>query len=242
MDYKEIMDYLWQKSLELEPRGEATASKKRPEAERRWKGLDLRTPGIKTRNQRGKSHPNPLPKMIIMDRENDSPMTSPNFKSSPVSGPNTPIVPSATPTSFTSFPTNSPPEHEDIKVTLVLPHNPSHHYNSGGGGGIGVTAPPPLPPKPRRNEIIIMRQQQSPPPPPLPPRQPPLPPRATPTRGALESRSPHMDPVEPRREHHFFMQQHHNNTVHGQCGTPPALVPRRHSNLSNGSQQGKHCN
>ena len=43
-----------------------------------------------------------------------------------------------------------------------------------------------------------------------------------------------MDPVEPRRENsHFFLQQ--NKTTQS---PPPAVVPRRHSHIVNGSQSG----
>ena len=171
-----------------------------------------------------------------MGGDNESPMTSPNFKSSPVSGPNTPSITSIT----TPILSNSPPDLEEIKVPVILPTTPTTLYNPcvtnwvhAGGGRVNphsMVHVPPLPPRPKRVE---RRVDSSPPPPPLPPRQPPLPPRSTPTRGILESRSPHMDPVEPRREPHLF-------THYATHSPPPALAPRRHSsNIVNGNPMGK---
>jgi len=201
---KRINDYLWKKSNEVEPRD---VSKRKPDIERRWKNLDLRSPGI-----RPKRKPNPLPRIIPQPSE--SPINSPPFKSSPLSTPNTPIP----------HP-NILPNPDPVKVIVKLPDKPTTSYNPYDA--------PPLPPKPKGVE---RRPDTSPPPPPLPPRQPPLPPRdrTTPIRGVLESRSPHMDPVEPRRENsHFFLQQ--NKTTQS---PPPAVVPRRHSHIVNGSQSG----
>lgn len=194
----------------------------------------MRSPGIKARSKR--TQPNPLPKIRMMGGDNESPMTSPNFKSSPVSGPNTPSITSIT----TPILSNSPPDLEEIKVPVILPTTPTTLYNPcvtnwvhAGGGRVNphsMVHVPPLPPRPKRVE---RRVDSSPPPPPLPPRQPPLPPRSTPTRGILESRSPHMDPVEPRREPHLF-------THYATHSPPPALAPRRHSsNIVNGNPMGK---
>ena len=154
-------------------------------------------------------------------------MTSPNYKSSPVSGPNTPLT---TPlTNPTPVLTNPPKEPDLIEVKLPSKPLATPTYNPNTSDW--VHGPPPLPPKPKGGE---RRLDTSPPPPPLPPRQgqPPLPPRTTPTRGVLESRSPHMDPVEPRRENsHLFAKTTQS--------PPPAVVPRRHSHIVNGSQMGK---
>lgn len=112
----------------------------------------------------------------------------------------------------------------------MLPTTPSQNYTP---PNQWVTLPPavsapPLPPKPKKSERPVRHPNASPPPP-LPPRQPRLPPRATPTRGVLESRSPHMDPVDPRREHNLMMQQMNSHS------NPLPLGPRRHSNVVNGS-------
>ena len=93
-----------------------------------------------------------------------------------------------------------------------------------------AVAAPPLPPKPKKSDRP-QRQPNASPPPPLPPR---LPPRATPTRGVLESRSPHMDPVDPRREHNLMMQQMNSHS------NPLPLGPRRHSNVVNGSGKSRN--
>ena len=62
MDGKDIDDYLWEKSLELEPRD---GSKKRQDGEKRWKNLDLRSPGIRPKSMKSKSQPYPLPKILM---------------------------------------------------------------------------------------------------------------------------------------------------------------------------------
>ena len=176
-----------------------------------------------------KNHPNPLPK-ILMGGDSDSPMTSPIFKSSPLSGPNTPLT--------INMSTSPPGDAENVKEIVMLPTTPSQIYKPPNpsqweqyGGGAASTVPaPPLPPKPKKSE----RRSNVSPPPPLPPKcpvqVPKLPPRATPIRGVLESRSPHMDPVDPRREHNLMMQQMNSPNSH-----PPPLGPRRHSNVVNGS-------
>ena len=129
-------------------------------------------------------------------------MTSPNYKSSPLSGPNTP----------STITTAASDSEEIIKWPVVIPNTPTQTYKP-------AKWAPPIPPKPSKK-----LSDSSSSPPPLPPRQPPLPPRSTPTRAVLESRSPHMDPVEHRREHHLLMQS-----------PPPPAAPRRHSNVVNGS-------
>lgn len=195
---------------------------------------------------KGRNQPNPLPK-IRMGADSDSPMTSPNYKSSPLfSGPNTPSLNTAT-SVFSNSPSaiasTSATEAEDYKMQVILPMTPTPVYNphtSKWVHAIGAppmtlphTSAPPLPPKPSKR-VERRHHDTSPPPPPLPPKQgqPPLPPRATPTRGVLESRSPHMDPVEPRREPHLFMS-------YATHSPPPALAPRRHSNIVNGAHSGK---
>lgn len=102
---------------------------------------------------------------------------------------------------------------------------------------------PPLPHKPRKS---VSSRGQDDNPPPLPPRisrhhptvsnssQPSLPPRP---RGVLEARSPHMDPVDSRRENKFVTNCNYNPTT--VQSSPPILPPRRHSNVTNGSHQGQ---
>ena len=151
-------------------------------------------------------------------------MTSPS--PGPVSVPNTPGPHPETSTPILPNPPSLPKEPDRMLVNLPIKPTPPSECKIGA---------PPLPPKPKAERGPL--RDTSPPPPPLPPRQPPLPPRlgTTPTRGVLESRSPHMDPVEPRRENsHLFLQK----TTHS---PPPAVVPpRRHSqaHIVNGSQMG----
>ena len=131
----------------------------------------------------------------------------------------------------------SPAEVDPIMVSVMLPNHNSHQAPA-----------PPLPPKPPRGNIYHAHQssyesfnnnppitvRQPSPPPPLPPRREQIhpPPRHTPTKAPLESRSPLMDPVVPRRNSALGDHHHH----HVVKSPPPALVPRRHSTLNNGLQ------
>ena len=146
--------------------------------------MSLRSPGIKPKNLPGKSHPpHPLPRIKQSSRsshnnnndggnttgdETSSPLTSPIFRSSPASGPSTPV-------SHAPLPSSPPPaaaELDPVKMTVMLPYpNNSNAISSnavanasgpipspglppslnsfpmsGGGGG----GPPPLPPKPSK--------------------------------------------------------------------------------------------
>ena len=147
------------------------------ESKAKWKGLNLKSPGIK---KTGKNHPNPLPRILQPNRssnnqsDNNSPLTSPVFQFSPSSIP--PTTPFATP---------SPAKSDPIKAMVMLPTHSA--------------TPPQLPPKPPRpsnffsghNFSSTMTSSRPPimsrtssPPPPLPPRRDqmaPLP-RQTPSR------------------------------------------------------------
>ena len=250
-----IRDYLWEKSIEVEPRD---SSQRKPDGKRRWDGLNLRSPGIK----KGRGHPPILPK-IRQSTENDSPTTSPNY-----SGPNTPLASNATSmisigssshaNSINSMST-SPLELEEVKVACYFPKTPTQTYqpnnslsyfgSSTSNHSVNSSSGPPLPHKPRKSEPRRQDESraggssQQDNPPPLPPRisrqtpthpsQPSLPPRP---RGVLEARSPHMDPVDSRRENKFVTNCNYNPTVQS---SPPILPPRRHSNVTNGSHQGR---
>merc|ERR1719361_2811516 len=94
---KEISDFLWSRSIEIEPRNSETI--KRRNHERKWPGLSLKSPGIRPKGLPGKHHPNPLPKIGSRASKDDvSPLGSPSFgspvavfnKQSPVSTPVTP--------------------------------------------------------------------------------------------------------------------------------------------------------
>ncbi|KAF4521736.1 hypothetical protein B566_EDAN010001 [Ephemera danica] len=54
---QDISNYLYNKSLELEPRN----CKQLPRFPRKWAELNLKSPGIKPRHLPGRTHPNPLP-------------------------------------------------------------------------------------------------------------------------------------------------------------------------------------
>ena len=85
---KEITDYLWAKSIEIEPRSSTDTMSKRKNPERRWPGLSLKSPGVKPKNP-----PHPLPKISSAgsgggashtasrqskDESSSSPLSSPN--------------------------------------------------------------------------------------------------------------------------------------------------------------------
>ena len=193
----QISDYLWSRSVEIEPRSSDTL--KRRSCERRWPGLNLKSPGIRPKDLRGKNHPNPLPKIGSRSKEDVSPLASPSFgspvavfKQSPAS---TPVTPS-----FQTSPRESEAgagagRHEADKIPVILPHVPAANTAAALASSSGK--PPPLPPKPT---------------PPLPPRDssppPPIPPRlagghraghSASHRSPLESRPPLMDPVFPQQ-------------------------------------------
>lgn len=61
----DISNYLYNKSLDIEPRG----CKQPPRFPRRWPDLNLKSPGIKPRNLPGRSHPpGPLPSVGVGER------------------------------------------------------------------------------------------------------------------------------------------------------------------------------
>ena len=132
-------------------------------------------------------------------------------------------------------------------MAVHLPKTPTQNYQPNNSMSIwslnNVEAknnPPMLPAKPRKPSEPQRRQDTSPPPPELPPRlartpnpNPNLPPKP---RGVLEARSPHMDPVDCRRDNKFVTNHNYNSMAQN---SPPSLPPRRHSNVTNGSHQGK---
>ena len=218
----EITDYLWAKSIEIEPRSSDTI--KRKNAERRWPGLSLKSPGVKPKNP-----PHQLPKIPNpRPSKDESPLSSPNFFGSPSVTKQSPVSTPVTP-SFQASPRGDDvllPRDDPIKIPVMLPSGPVASTNTTAGGGGNSTStfssqqpaavgkPPPLPPKPRVSG------------PPLPPREssspPPVPPRLPPSRPAsysgikppLESRPPCIEPVFPRR------------SVDNSAASLPPIVPR----------------
>merc|ERR1712142_264995 len=127
LNEKEVTDYLWARSTEIEPRSSDTI--KRRNCERRWAGLKLTSPGIKPKILPGKNHPNPLPKIgsgnSRPSKEDVSPLASPSFGSpvavfrqSPVSTPVTPSYQTSPRESDSSL------RDEPIKMPVILPHVP----------------------------------------------------------------------------------------------------------------------
>jgi len=215
---KEITDYLWAKSTEIEPRASDTI--KRRNCERRWLGLSLKSPGIRPRILPGKNHPNPLPKIgsgnSRTSKEDVSPLGSPSFGSpvpvfrqSPVS---TPVTPS-----YQTSPRESEGgslREDPIKQTVILP---LCSISTASLPSMPLGKPPPLPPKPRNTVGNT---------PPLPPRDlsppPPIPPRNVPSRpgsGLVPSLAPHRSPLESR---HPLM-----DPVFPQSSLPPNILPRQ---------------
>ena len=111
MDQNEIDNYLWARSSEIEKHCPDSQRKKAKEAERRWKTLDLRSPGIKQKNP--PSHFSPFNPAFARSAHNherthgsttggesDSPATSPQHHGSRGG---------MSPTSQASTPKNSTP-------------------------------------------------------------------------------------------------------------------------------------
>jgi len=215
---KEVTDYLWSRSTEIEPRADSTM--KRRTAERRWPRLPLKSPGTKPRTLPGKQHPNPLPSIGKSggrpSKEEVSPLGSPGFGSpvavfrqSPVS---TPVTPGYQTSPRTEEGGVGSYREDPIKVSVILPQGP---FTSAPPLHPPPAAkPPPLPPKPPKlGEVPPLPPREPSPPPPLPPRLPPSRPHTS-HRSPLESRQPTMDPVFPQTS-----------------SLPPAVMPR-HRNLN----------
>jgi len=233
MPVKEINDYMWSRSIEIEPRSSDTL--KRRNCERRWPGLSLKSPGIRPKGLPGKNHPNPLPKIGSRHSkdENVSPLGSPSFgspvavfKQSPVSTPVTPSYQTSPRESDSSL------RDEPIKMPVILPHVPiSTSFSS-----LPAGKPPPLPPKP----TPPLPPRDVSPPPPIPPRM--LPARPTPShRSPLESRPPLMDPVFPQQSLPPTIQPWHRNINGFSLDPPISPAPGRlqePNNNNNGGQPG----
>ena len=236
---KGINDYLYTKSTEIEPRcPDAAQKKKMLEGRVKWKGLPLRSPGIKPKNLPGKNHPKPLPSirssrsrhaekassasftgfgnhgLISSDNDasgtaSDSPVTSPIFRNSPHS-PSTPIPPVSA-TGFSSSGAGSPPDHdlEPIKFAVMLPG----HSASCSPGGPHSTP---------------MSTSSNAPPPLLPvsaaANPPPLPPKPS-NRFYHQQQQYH-------QHHHFHHQDLPPSVPQRQTSPPPPPLPPRRDQMS----------
>ena len=239
---KEITDYLWQKSVEIEPRAADTIKRKNPE--RRWPGLSLKSPGIKPKTLPGKNPPHPLPKIAgggsssRASKDESSPLSSPNFGSpsqvfrqSPVSTPVTPSFQTSPREEMAAGGVVTGAKEEPVKISVILPAGPIASAANAPHSSIPpmpLGKPPPLPPKPRAIGNT----------PPLPPRDlspPPIPPRLPPSRPTtssryvdgkppLESRHPLIEPVFPKR-----------NSGLDAVSLPP-MVPRSRNGFSGGGE------
>ena len=234
MESTEVEDYLYRKSLEIEPRNSDTI--KRRTFERKWPGLNLKSPGIRPKGLPGKNHPKPLPNMSRQSKDDVSPLVSPSygspgavFKQSPVSTPLTPSLQTSPRESDSS-------SHDPIKMPVILPDVPSSTSNPN-YTSLPVrppTAPPPLPPKlPPKPRSSAGHGQCPPgvrdcsPPPPIPPRssgsssRPVSHSASFSHRSPLESRPPLMDPVFPQHSQPpTILPRHRQN---GTLDTPPPV-------------------
>ncbi|XP_043192883.1 son of sevenless homolog 2-like isoform X2 [Amphibalanus amphitrite] len=213
---EEINNYLYTRSLTIEPRG----CRVPPKFPRQWDGISLRSPGIKARRS---NVPHPLPSMrhtpsrIAEEANNNNPET-PRVLTPPT--PSTPCSPPHTANSDNS-----------VFAPVVLGTASS---NCSSGYGTLTSLPPPLPPPlpPRRKRELSLadvsaRVQQAPDAPELPPRNsspPPRPPRRDQTLPRMHSASllhAHFPPdVPPPRR---------NSSVDSPPlpPPPPATLPRR---------------
>lgn len=187
---KEFEDYLYSKSLEIEPRG-----CKPPKFPRKWPDISLKSPGIKARMSGRSAHP-PPPLSTDMHsfslstqqiNQDDDESTSPCITTPPT--PSTPLTPP--PHSATSL--NS--DHSVFAPVMIgtgLSSLPAMSINIAGSSNNTIVPslplssslqPPPLPPR-RKRELSLgdtsPKTKQAPDAPILPPREmspPPLPPR-----------------------------------------------------------------
>ncbi|XP_065353611.1 protein son of sevenless-like [Cloeon dipterum] len=208
----DVSTYLYNKSLELEPR----ACKQLPRFPRKWPDLNLKSPGIKPKNLPGRTYPNPLPPVRrLNDNGEDTPRT-------PSMSTCSPITPTG-PNSSSDFSVFAPIIIGQTGVTLpsgnLSPGAASTASNISPSSSIAtspaaVDAPP-----------IPLSHSQMPPPSSNPP--PPLPPRRRRENSISESPNPNKNvqsrqapdaPVLPPRE----------------SSSPPPLPPRRDLSLGGG--------
>lgn len=245
MSQKEIKDYLWNKSTEIEPKGNDPAIKKKiavraqklisawkrfltsflfQEGKPKWKGMSLRSPGIKPKNLPGKSHPpHPLPRIRQSSRsqnnnndggnttgdETSSPLTSPIFRNSPASGPSTPVSNAPLP--------SSPPagtELDPVKMTVMLPYPNSASNAISSNAVANASGPIPSPGLPPSLNSFSMNSNGPPPPlPPKPSKMLPPTPSASSSSASFAALTPcDHPPAVPHRQN---------------SSPPPPLPPRR---------------
>ncbi|XP_011870964.1 PREDICTED: protein son of sevenless [Vollenhovia emeryi] len=234
----DISNFLYNKSLEIEPRG----CRQPPRFSRKWPELNLKSPGIKARS--GKL---PAPLQMVAAKLHDSPAditphelpeTPPHgIQMTSQTGDHSGFMPVFTPTPLPASP--SPPSMSAISIpsSSNSPQSPGQsfftvHHQSGSPSAIPTPSspndtsagqlPPPLPPRPKRRENSCSESpqaKQGPNAPILPPRDdispPPLPPRVPATLNASNS----------------TLLARRNSTLENTCCTHP----RRHTSFNSPS-------
>ncbi|KAJ8929658.1 hypothetical protein NQ314_017641 [Rhamnusium bicolor] len=259
MNDTDISNYLYQRSLEIEPRGGRFVQK----FPRKWPHLSLKSPGIKTVKS-GKSIPSAVANTINQtlnstlksddSKSEDSSKSDNDFsvfasvqlgtgQNSPTLSPVSPAASnpiinlfnhtrSPSVSSILSTTSFRPPRAEPISsASQHLPQRYSHNSQSSTGGPIspGPHSPASPGPHPPTVEPISPRLPPTPPPPP-----PPLPPRRR--RDSPEISSPQQmkqapdAPILPPRD----------SSLPPRDSSPPPLPPRREPGPSPGSHSHSH--
>lgn len=227
---KEFNDYLYAKSLEIEPRN----CKQPPKFARRFADTYLKSPGIKPRGAGRGPHPGPLPSI-------ESTLLRSNTRLTEDREPHSPRVQNTPPTPSTPL---TPPHSANATAndSSVFAHVliPSGNLSPGPFTSINPLLPPPLPPRSRKREQSIgdtsPKVKQAPDAPLLPPRDsspaPPLPPRSTFIGGTL----PRMTPTSSTQRENLGSLPRRNSALEMACSStpppPPTIVPRRSSQSS----------
>lgn len=222
---KEFNDYLYAKSLGIEPRN----CKQPPKFPRKFPDNQLKSPGIKLRGSGRGGPPGPLPTMesalfrsnprISEDREPHSPRIL-NTGTPPT--PSTPLTPPhSTPTAISD---------NSIFAPVLIPQ--SGNLSPGPSTTVNSVLPPPIPP--RRNTSPQVKQ--APDAPLLPPRDsspPPLPPRRDLAAAAGNTLPRLVSPTGIRDSPGTLPRR---NSSIDMSMPPPAVAPRRgsHSSSVNG--------
>uniref|UniRef100_H3AG56 SOS Ras/Rho guanine nucleotide exchange factor 2 n=1 Tax=Latimeria chalumnae TaxID=7897 RepID=H3AG56_LATCH len=210
MSEKEFTDYLFNKSLEIEPR-----SCKQPPRFPRKTSFSLKSPGTRPNVSRHAStsgtlrgHPKPLerePQKIsfsrITETEQESTMSAPTSPNTP----STPPISASSESVFLDIDLNSSGSSNSIFAPVLLPHSKSYSSSCGSLHRLSeeFLIPPPLPPRRKLDQDtskVVAKSDDCPPA--IPPRQPP-PPRIQPRVPAYNGQCDgplHSPPPPPPRD------------------------------------------